>query len=77
MIPGTPDIATSTGCCAILRNWNAVIARFAGSLGDALWAEPGTLIAPIKDRPDFEHLEAKGLGVLKKLAARQRRRKKN
>jgi hypothetical protein len=34
------------------------------------------LVAPIKERPDFEHLEAKGINVLKKMAARQRRRKK-
>jgi hypothetical protein len=60
-----------------LRDWNAVIARFAGSFGDALKAIPATLIAPIKDRPDFEHLEAKGIGVLEKMAARQRKRKKD
>ena len=33
------------------------------------------MIAPIKARPDFEHLEAKGIRVLRRLAARQRRRK--
>jgi hypothetical protein len=60
-----------------LRKWDAIIARVAGSLGDALGNEPGMLIAPIKDRPDFEHLEAKGMDVLKKIAARQRRRKKD
>jgi hypothetical protein len=36
----------------------------------------GSVIAPIKDRPDFEHLEAKGIAVLKKMVSRQRRRKK-
>jgi hypothetical protein len=59
-----------------LRDWDAIVARFAGSIADALADEPGSLIAPIKDRPDFEHLEAKGIAVLKRLAARQRRRKK-
>jgi hypothetical protein len=60
-----------------LREWDAVIARFAGQLGDALGREAGTLIAPIKERPDFEHLEAKGIGVLRRMAARQRRRRKD
>ena len=60
-----------------LRNWDAMIANIVGKFADALGAESGALIAPIKDRPDFEHLEAKGIGVLKKIAARQRRRKKD
>jgi hypothetical protein len=59
-----------------LRDWDAIVAKFAGSIGDALGEESGSLIAPIKDRPDFEHLEAKGITVLKRMAARQRRRKK-
>lgn len=58
-----------------LRRWNAIVAGFVGNLGDALGAESGSLIAPIKQRPDFEHLEAKGIDVLKSMAARQRRRK--
>jgi hypothetical protein len=57
------------------RDWNAVVANIAGSIHDALGDKSGSLIAPIKDRPDFEHLEAKGITVLKKIAARQRRRK--
>jgi hypothetical protein len=57
-----------------LRKWDAIVAGFVGNLGDAL-GESGSLIAPIKERPDFEHLEAKGIDVLKKIAARQRRRK--
>ncbi len=60
-----------------LRKWDAIVARIAGSFGDALGNESGSLIAPIKERPDFEHLEAKGIGILRKLAARQRRRKKD
>jgi hypothetical protein len=59
-----------------LRDWDAIIARVAGAFGDALGSEPGAVMAPIKARPDFEHLEAKGIAVLKKLAARQRRRKR-
>jgi hypothetical protein len=60
-----------------LRDWNAIVARVAGGLGDALGDQSGMLIAPIKERPDFEHLEAQGINVLRKLAARQRRRKKD
>jgi hypothetical protein len=59
-----------------LREWNAVVARIAGSIGDALENGSHAVIAPIKDRPDFEHLEAKGMAVLKRMAARQRKRKK-
>jgi hypothetical protein len=59
-----------------LRSWDAIVAKIVGGLGDALGDKSGTLIAPIKERPDFEHLEAKGVSVLKKMAARQRRRKK-
>jgi hypothetical protein len=59
-----------------LRDWDAIIANFAGTLHDALGGESGLLIAPIKDRPDFEHLEAKGIKVLKRMAARQQKRKK-
>jgi hypothetical protein len=59
-----------------LRKWDAIIANVAGRLSDALADQSASLIAPIKDRPDFEHLEAKGIGILRKLAARQRRRRK-
>jgi hypothetical protein len=60
-----------------LRKWDAIIARFVGKLGDMLGDQAGPLVAPIKERPDFEHLEAKGIRVLKKLAARQRKRKED
>lgn len=60
----------------LLREWDAIIANFVGKISDRLGDNVGPLIAPIKERPDFEHLEAKGIGVLKKLAARQRRRKR-
>lgn len=59
-----------------LREWNAVIANVVGKVSDALSDKPGAVVAPIKDRPDFEHLEAKGIDVLKKIAARQRKRKR-
>jgi hypothetical protein len=59
-----------------LRDWNALVAQIVGRLGDVLQDQPGALAAPILDRPDFEHLEAKGIDLLKRLAARQRRRKK-
>jgi hypothetical protein len=60
-----------------VRDWDAIVARIAGSFADALGDESGSLIAPIKERPDFEHLEAQGIRVLRKLAARQRQRKKD
>lgn len=58
-----------------LREWDALIANVVGSFKDALGDQSVELVAPIKDRPDFEHLEAKGIKVLRKIAARQRRRK--
>lgn len=60
-----------------VRDWDAVVATIVGRLGDVLGDKVGPVFAPIKARPDFEHLEAKGIKVLKKLAARQRRRKKD
>lgn len=59
-----------------VRRWDALIANFVGKFSDALGDHSGTVVAPIKDRPDFEHLEADGIGVLKKIVARQRRRKR-
>jgi len=58
-----------------LRDSDAIVATFAGSIGDALGDKSGALIAPIMDRPDFEHLEAKESACLKKMAARQCKRK--
>ncbi|MEX0715208.1 MAG: hypothetical protein WD066_01405 [Planctomycetaceae bacterium] len=60
-----------------LRRWDAIIANFAGALGDALGDEAGSIAAPIMQRPDFEHLEARGMSELRKIAARPRRRKKD
>jgi hypothetical protein len=59
-----------------LAEWNAIVAHFVGMIGDALGDRAGSVYAPIWNRPDFEHLEAKGIQVLKRLVARQRRRKK-
>ena len=56
---------------AELARWDELIAGFAGQLSDAKGPAPGTLVAPIKDRPDFEHLEAKGQ---RRLATGRRRR---
>lgn len=58
-----------------LRSWDAIVAKIVGTMSDALRVESGLVVAPIKERPDFEHLEARGIGVLRKMAARQRRRK--
>ena len=58
-----------------LRDWDAIVANFAGKFTDALGDGAGSVIAPIQDRPDFEHLEAKGIGVIRRIAARQRRAK--
>jgi hypothetical protein len=58
-----------------LRSWDAIIATLVGRLSDALGDAAQTVSAPIKQRPDFEHLEARGIGELMRLAARQRRRK--
>ena len=58
-----------------LREWNAIVASFTGLISDAL-GDAGTIVAPIQQRPDFEHLEAKGMDILKQIATRQRKRKK-
>lgn len=59
-----------------LREWDAIVAHVAGAFTDAIDGDAGNVVAPIKDRADFEHLEAKGCDVLRRLAARQRKRKK-
>jgi len=60
-----------------LREWDALVAQIVGNLNDALGDAAGAMAAPIMDRPDFEHLEAKGIDVLRKMASRQRRRKRD
>jgi hypothetical protein len=53
-----------------LRKWDTLVAGVAGAFGDALRDHPGKIVAPIKQRPDFEHLEANGIKVLRRIAAR-------
>jgi hypothetical protein len=60
-----------------VRKWDAIVATIVGKFGDALGDKSGSLIAAIKERPDFEYLEAEGISVLRRIAARQRRRKKD
>ena len=43
-------------------------------LSDKLGDEPEKIVAPIKDRSDFEHLEAKGQARLAKIGKRRRRK---
>lgn len=38
--------------------WNTMVAAYVGALEDAMGGPAG--VAPIKDMPDYEHLEAKG-----------------
>jgi hypothetical protein len=68
---------------AEIRKWDAIVAGFVGQIGDALrnaradaGEPPPDLVAPIADRADFEHLEAKGIEVIRDLARRQQRRKR-
>ncbi len=58
-----------------LRSWNAIVAQFVGTIKDALGDQAGAMAAPITDRPDFEHLEAKGIDEIRMIARRHRRRK--
>lgn len=50
------------------REWDELIAGFVGRMSDAVGDEHGPVAAPIKDRPDFEHLEARGAARQEKLA---------
>jgi len=44
-----------------LSKWDELIAGFVGRLSDSMGNRDGSIVAPIKERPDFEHLEAKGV----------------
>lgn len=59
---------------AELNRWDELVAGFAGRLTDALGSDPGTIVAPIKDRPDFEHLEARGAARLEEVGKTKRKR---
>jgi hypothetical protein len=60
---------------AELQKWDELVAGFAGKLCDALGSQQGTVLAPIRDRQDFEHLEAKGARRLAEGTKRQKRRR--
>lgn len=52
-----------------------VIAGFTGKLTDALGNKPGAVVAPIKDRADFEHLEARGAEQLANAGKAKRKKR--
>jgi hypothetical protein len=51
-----------------LRWHDELVAGFVGALGDRLGKREGAIVAPIKDRPDFEHLEARGMREIRRRA---------
>jgi hypothetical protein len=60
-----------------LRFHDELVAGFVGRLGDAMaGAGQEGIVAPIKDRPDFEHLEAKGAERLRRGPKKKARRGK-
>jgi hypothetical protein len=61
---------------AELAKWDRLIAGFTGRLSDKLGNAPGIIDAPIKDRPDFEHLEAESADEFRKLRAAARKKKR-
>jgi hypothetical protein len=58
-----------------LKRWDELVAGIAGKLTDVLGSAPGVLVAPIKERPDFEHLEARGAKQLAKPRKKARSKK--
>jgi hypothetical protein len=58
-----------------VRKYDELIAGFTGRFTDVLGNAPGTIVAPIKDRPDFEHLEARGADRLKRVKPKPKRKK--
>ncbi|HXE52382.1 MAG TPA: hypothetical protein VN541_05170 [Tepidisphaeraceae bacterium] len=59
---------------AELKRWDELIAGFAGKLTDAFEEAGHSFVAPIKDRPDFEHLEARGADMMKKAGKGKKRK---
>jgi hypothetical protein len=59
-----------------LAKWDGLVAGIAGKFSDALGNAPGMVVAPIKDRPDFEHLEAKGIQQLKNQQRKSKAKRK-
>jgi hypothetical protein len=51
-------------------NWNEVVAGMSSLLGEAMEKKGMTIQASIRDFPNFEHLEAKGLDTLAELRRR-------
>jgi hypothetical protein len=60
---------------AELKRWNELVAGITGRLTDVLGNDPGTVVAPIKQRPDFEHLEARGAERLAEVRNTKRKRR--
>jgi hypothetical protein len=62
-----------------LAKMDELVAGVVGSLGDALLnhgaADEGAFVAPIKDRPDYEHLEARGQEQLRRIGRRKRQKR--
>ena len=54
-----------------LRWHNELVAGFVGKLGDVLGKTGETFVAPIKNRPDFEHLEARGVAKMRRRGKRK------
>jgi hypothetical protein len=61
---------------AELARWDALIAGFAGKIGDKLAEAGHNLEAPIKDRSDYEHLEAKGAQMMNEAGRKPGRKRR-
>lgn len=58
---------------AELHRWDEIVAGIAGRICDRLGSEAGRVVAPIKDRPDFEHIEARGVRSIGAIRAKAKR----
>jgi hypothetical protein len=58
-----------------LAKWDELIAGFVGRLSDKL-GDQVSMVAPIKGRPDFEHLEAKGADRLEAIGRKRAKRRR-
>lgn len=56
-----------------LARWDNIVAGIVGRISDAMGDSVEGVVAPIKERPDFEHLEAKGLDQLRKRKPKKKR----
>jgi hypothetical protein len=57
-----------------LKEHDELIAGFTGRLTNVIGNAPGAIVAPIKDRPDFEHVEARGDKALRDMHKRKQRK---